>query len=121
MVRNVNIRISQLLVVIWSSVSGASIIGRQSFKMNHACYAYDEDYSRIANSNFYLGLAYVNQGELEEPLSMGDKSLGMKRPIHEHEKEHLEMITSLSNLALAYKGQGKLIERIQFHEGSLVM
>ena len=63
----------------------------------------------------------MSQGELEEPLSMDEKSLEMKWPIHGHEKERLEMLTSVGNLAFVYKGQGKLIERIQFHEGSLVI
>ena len=70
---------------------------------------------------FILGLVYVNQGEHEEPLSMGQESLQKKRAIYGRDKAYSEIAVSLSNLALMYKGRGKLIERIQFHEEGPVM
>ena len=63
----------------------------------------------------------MNQGELEEPSSIDEKSSEMKQPIHWQQLERLEIIASLSNLALEYEGQAKLIKLVQFHEGSLVM
>ena len=63
--------------------------------MNHARYAHDAAYSRIATSFLCLGLVYVNQGKLEEPLSMDQVSLQMKRSIHGHDKAYLEIMVSL--------------------------
>ena len=70
---------------------------------------------------FTLGWVYVNQGEHEEPLSMGQESLQKKQAIYARDKAYSEIAASLSNLVLVYKHQGKLIERIQFTEECPVM
>ena len=65
---------------------------------------------------FILGLVYVNQGEHEEPLTVGQESLQKKRAIYGRGKAYSKIAGSLSNLAFVYNDQRKLVEWIQFHE-----
>ena len=55
-------------------------------KVNHALYGEDTPQSRIATSLLYLGLGCMNQGNVEESLSMDRESLQMERAIHRHDK-----------------------------------
>ena len=75
-------------------------------KVDYALYGRGKPHSRIVAYLLYLGLVYVNQGNLKELKSMEQQSLQVKRPINEHDNAYPEIEESLSNIALSYNGRG---------------
>ena len=65
----------------------------------------------------FIGIAYMNQGKLNESIEYYQKSLEIR--LKTVGEDHPDTADSYNNIGIAYMNQGKFNEAIEYYEKSL--